>query len=189
MTAHSPVRPISPYSGQCIEVTQYQPPWQALNDFAMNSNFDSDHMDTNNPEYKRLFHQVFILRRHSMSHSAMKYNFLPLCHPNRCTASRRIHVHIWRTIIISIVRMPSTISTSATIRTALTRWPRSWKVTRAAKRNSIQLEQNDQITNWKIMYEFRKRSSIANGRLNCQISSIYLHKNMYLNMQLNTKYY
>lgn len=58
MTAHSPVRPISPYSGQCLEVTQYQPPWQALNDFAMNSNFDNDHMDTNNPEYKRLFHQV-----------------------------------------------------------------------------------------------------------------------------------
>lgn len=58
MTAHSPIRPMSPYNEHCIEVTQYQPPWQALNDFAVNTNFDNNRVDANNPEYKRLYHQV-----------------------------------------------------------------------------------------------------------------------------------
>lgn len=61
MIADSPVRPISPLNSHGLDVTQYQPPWQALNEFAMNSNFNNDHLDTNNPEFKRLLQQVCCL--------------------------------------------------------------------------------------------------------------------------------
>lgn len=181
MTAHSPVRPISPYSGQCIEVTQYQPPWQALNDFAMNSNFDSDHMDTNNPEYKRLFHQVFSFWPSfdfaiSNKNCVLSPSLSIACHLNRCTALRLIHVHIWWITIISIARMRATISTNATIRTVLTRWPRSWKVTRAAKRNSIQVKPEDEIDK---LENYRR----LNSNLKYLFTQKYVHKNSAITLQ------
>lgn len=114
MTAHSPVRPISPYSGQCIEVTQYQPPWQALNDFAMNSNFDSDHMDTNNPEYKRLFHQVsskfgsdYIIvagkRLRKINGSLIRWLFRGRVNEiSSFSGNHKSHLHLMRWLLISL---------------------------------------------------------------------------------------
>lgn len=57
LVAHSPVRPMSPSMGQGIDVTHYQPPWQALTEFAMNPR--NDNVDAcSSPDFKRLFHEV-----------------------------------------------------------------------------------------------------------------------------------
>lgn len=58
LVADSPIRQNSPLNGQGLDVTPYQPPWQALVDYAMNSNIANENLDTGSPDFKRLFHQV-----------------------------------------------------------------------------------------------------------------------------------
>lgn len=58
MIADSPIESKMDLNIQPIDVTQYQPPWQALNRFAISATFDNDHIDSNNPEFIRLAQQV-----------------------------------------------------------------------------------------------------------------------------------
>lgn len=60
MVAQSPIQSNTLLNGQALDVTQYQPPWQALSDFAMSSNFDNDQLDPNHPEFRRLAQQVCV---------------------------------------------------------------------------------------------------------------------------------
>lgn len=58
LVAHSPIDSAALLNSQAMDITQYQPPWQTLNNFAMSANFDSEQFNSNHPEFIRLNQQV-----------------------------------------------------------------------------------------------------------------------------------
>lgn len=76
MVAQSPIQSNTLLNGQALDVTQYQPPWQALSEFAMSSNFDNDHLDPNHPEFRRLAQQVSVRQMKKRVEKFIKVQFL-----------------------------------------------------------------------------------------------------------------
>lgn len=65
LIASSPMRQESPIGMNPIEVQSYQPPWKALNEFAMRT--DLDRLDTSAPHFQQLVNQVRELIKPSLS--------------------------------------------------------------------------------------------------------------------------
>ena len=58
MIANSPVPQHSPSNSYGMDVASYQPPWQALSDFAANAYNNSEYLDPMHPNFQRLAHQM-----------------------------------------------------------------------------------------------------------------------------------
>lgn len=58
MIANSPVPQDLSIGTHGIDVHLYQPPWQTLSDFATNMNLKTEPLDPDNPDFRRLVHQV-----------------------------------------------------------------------------------------------------------------------------------